>query len=383
MKPVPYLSGLDFLKVSLHLDWKKPEFKALLKEMKEQFNDDHINQNPEAPCRPLDFVDGMSFNMQPFGAGKYPYVLKSGDITLLFSNHKADAQFPNCRIEIGSMSCWHPGWYKLFNVITSWLRGFGAEIVQQKVTEFHITADLLGVEYSSTDFANLSRWVYRANRFGINGEDYTPNYISFGKGDFMFRCYGKTSELDPQSAKYDFFHDLWREHTGDDVQHVTRLEFQLRRTVIKSLGIKTVGDLAQKLNAVWAYCVGDGEENSGWCRFLDRAMSESDRKNKNHQRYDTATLWETVRNVRFNEGRTFHLVREKTQHLDVERLTKMMAGCGSSLCGAVGLHDDDLEGHINFAKYLLEEQMRNNYRKSRNEYRRKIQTKYNAAEIAF
>ncbi|MCI5157470.1 MAG: hypothetical protein D3906_03355, partial [Candidatus Electrothrix sp. AUS1_2] len=129
--------------------------------------------------------------------------------------------------------------------------------------------------------------------------------------------------------------------------------------------------------------VGGGEEGNGWCRFVDREITPSDRKNKHQERYAVDALWGIVRNVRFGEGRTFRLIREKTQHIDIERLTKMMAGCGSTLCGAAGLYDDDLEGHINYAKYLLEEQMRNNYLKDRKEYRRKIQTKYNAAEIIF
>ena len=378
-----YISGLDFLKLSFHLNWKDPEFMTLLKDSKEEFNDDHVNKNPDAKFRSLDFLDGMSFNVQPFGAGKYPYVLKCGDITLLFSNHKSDAQCPNCRIEIGSMSCWHPGWLFLFEKITGWLRGYGAEIVKQKITELHLTADLLGIEYGRSGFTNLDRWHAKANRFSLHGEHYVPNYIAFGKGDFMFRCYNKTGELDPVSAKYDFFHELWSAHTGEEVQHVTRLEFQIRRTIIKQLGIKSVYDLSRKLNSLWAYCVGDGDQNKGWCRFLDREMTPSDRKNKNHQRYDTDSLWEMVRNVRFGEGRTQHLVREKTQHIDIERLTKMMAGCATSTCGALGLSEDDYEGHIKFSCYLLEQQMRTNYQKDSNEYQRKIKTKYNAAEITF
>ena len=129
-KPKLYLCGLDFLKVSLWLDWKNPEFKAMLKERKESWNDEQINKNPQAMIQPIEFDDEHSFNIQATGAGPYPYVIKCGDITILFSNHKSDAQFPNCRIEIGSMSCWHPGWLKLYNRITRWLVSHGAPAVR-------------------------------------------------------------------------------------------------------------------------------------------------------------------------------------------------------------------------------------------------------------
>ena len=378
----PYLSGLDFLKVSLHANIPN-DFKELLRVAKEELNDLDDTKNPDAKEASLDFVGDMSLNIQSYGAGKYPYVLKTGDITLLFSNHKSDAQCPNCRIEIGSMSCWHPGWLNMFEQITSWLRGHGVEIVRQKLTEFHITADLLGVEYEQTNFANKDRWSARCQKGSQHFEHWKHSYLSLGKGNMMFRCYSKTGELDPESAKHDFFHNIWREHTGEDVEHVTRLEFQIRRPVIKELKIKSVSDLSQKLNAVWAYCVGDGDENKGWCRFLDRAMTASDRKNKNQQRYDIDQLWELVRSVRFGEGRTFHLLREKTQHLNIELLSKMMAGCGSSLCGGLGLAEEDHEGHIKLACFLLEDQMRRNYSKDPDEYRRKVKTKHNKAEITF
>jgi len=251
------------------------------------------------------------------------------------------------------------------------------------LTELHITADLLNLDYNTTGFADVNRWQAKANRYSLHGEHYVPNYISFGKGNFMFRCYGKTGEMKKDTAKHDFFHHIWKEKTGHDVEHVTRLEFQIRRPVIKDLKINSVSDLSRKLNAIWAYCVGDGKENTGWCRFLDRAMTPSDRKNKNHQRYDGHQLWELVRNVRFGEGRTFKLVREKTQHINVQVLSSMAAGCISTLCGAMGLAEDDVEGHINLGNYFIQEQLKRNYRKDPKEYKRKIEVKRNIAEVTF
>ena len=100
-----YSAGLDKLMVSLWLDGKGlSDFRRSLQEFKDEFHDESLC-GPEVSERAFDFGwEGVSFNMQRTGAGKYPYKLISGDITLLFSNHKATAPFPNCRIEIGSMS---------------------------------------------------------------------------------------------------------------------------------------------------------------------------------------------------------------------------------------------------------------------------------------
>ena len=380
--PIETLCCLDKLKVSLHCNIPE-EFKEPIRLKKAELNDIDEIKNPEAREASLEFIDGKSLNVHSTGAGKkYSYYLTSGDIEILMSNHKADAQCPNIRIEIGSVSCWE-GWLQHFENITAWLRGHGVEIVRQIITEFHIAADLLNLDYNSTGFEFKDRWVARCNRGSQHFEHWEYNYLSLGKGDFMFRCYGKTGEMKKDSAKHDFFHHLWKQETGHDVEHVTRLEFQIRRKVIKDLKINSVSDLSQKLNAIWAYCVGDGKDNKGWCRFLDQAMTPADRRNKNQQRYDTDQLWELVRNVRFGEGRTFKLVREKTQHINIQLLSSMVAGCVSTLCGAMGLSEDDVEGHINLGRYFVEDQLKRNFHKDPKEYKRKIQVKHNIAQVTF
>ncbi|XCN71887.1 MAG: hypothetical protein Q3M24_16480 [Candidatus Electrothrix aestuarii] len=377
-----YMAGLDKLKISLHLNGQE-ELLALGRDMKDQMQDPEFNKNPNAKEVSLEFIGGERFNVRAVGIPKYPVVFENADIVIALSSHKVDAQQPNCRIEIGSVSCWKPGWLYLTNVIFGMLRRYGCEIVRQKVTQCDVCVDLLDVDFRETGFGQEERWKARSNDYGVKGRHFKRNYINFGKGDIFFKAYDKSRELDPLDSKYTFFHQLWKDHLGHDVDHVTRLEFQLRRPVIKKLKIKSVYDLSRKLNSLWAYLVGDGKENKGWAKFLDREMTESDRKNKNHQRYEVDALWEAVQKVRFKKGRTFRLSREKVQHLDIVRLKKMMAGCGSSLCGGLGLAEEDCEGHIKFACSMLEEQMRENYRKDAREYRRKISTKYNKAELTF
>lgn len=108
---VPYIAGLDKLMVSFWLEGEGfDEFRRHLQEFKEEFHDEKLC-GPEVSERAFDFGwEGVSFNMSRTGAATYPYKLESGDIILLFSNHRATASHPNCRIEIHSMSCWNPSW---------------------------------------------------------------------------------------------------------------------------------------------------------------------------------------------------------------------------------------------------------------------------------
>jgi hypothetical protein len=377
-EPVPfqYNAGLDFLKVSLHLDWSDSRFMADLARMKLSFADEDDNVSE----LPFHIEGGLDFNLLRKGGGKYPYKLKSGDITLLFSNHKSDASFPNCRLEIGSISCWEPGCFSLYTRILSWLRVFGAQVRKEKVSEFHLTADILGCCFSSSGFDDLSRWVTRANDFGLLGKYRIPNYIRFGKGDFMLRIYDKTAELSPNSPKEIVFHGLWsKKLNGLPPEHVTRIEFQIRRKVSKELQIETVADLRKKLNAAWGYCT------EKWCRFTEKSISEADRANKNHQRYETSSLWLHVRSVKFDSPETDKIIRRCSvpQHIDVASLVKIASGCLLTACAAHGFDSADLLGHIFFASDLIKDRMTEDFERENKKYQRKIRLKRNLSAICF
>jgi hypothetical protein len=367
--PLPYLCGLDFMKTGLYLDWPDSYFLKHLQEFKEEFLDESLCPDRNVEWRPLRLDGGLELNMHRNGAGKYPYFLKTGDIHIMFSNHKSDAQCPNCRIEIGSLSCWNPGYEKVFNKIVQWIRAFGGTIRKQKLSEFHPVVDLLNVDFNKTGFDDVTRWVSLAKKYNIHGEYRTPNYIAFGKGDLMLRIYHKTGELAENAgdAKDRFFQSLWANHLQSlPPKHVTRIEFQIRRTNIKQLEINTVGDLVKKLNSIWAYCCRE------WARFHSTKIKEEDRKKKSYKKYKTAFIWDFVCNIRFNEAKVYKVKRKRFRGGNVEALQKQMAGCAISICGILGLAPDDFDSHIAQSVGLLFEQMEANRNKSFVEYERKI-----------
>ena len=359
------------------------EFRRRLQEFKDEFNDEHLC-GPEVSERAFDLGwQGMSFNLFRTGAKKSPYKLSSGDITLLFSNHKHTASYPNCRLEIHSMSCWNPGWNAVYDRFLAFLEQLGCTVHRETVTEYHLTADLLGVDFTKTGLINYRRWIVKApKKISPTYEYYKPNYISFGKGDFMLRCYDKTAELLHDEVKKDFFFNVWHDAAGYVPEHVTRIEFQIRRNVSKELEINTVEDLENGLDAIWQYCVGSSDgKQKGWARFCDKNISDKDRDNKHHNRYATADLWNFIRSVRFGKSRTevVPLERKKLRpQYDRERSVKQAVGLFTSICAADGMHPDDYDGHINRSFTLLYQAITEKYRTDRVEYVRKFETKRNA-----
>lgn len=375
-----YNTGLDFLKMSFNIEWTDPRFMQDLIDAKENWDDPDITE------KTFYLEGGLNFNLQRAGTKKYPFKLTMGDVALLFSNHKWDAQQPNCRVEIGSVSCWSPGWFWLINRILSWLRVYGAKVRGEKVSELHITLDIFGLQFTESGFFDIRRWVCRANQYKIAGEYRTPNYIALGKGNFMLRAYDKTGELEPGSAKEIFFRDLWtKKLNAVPPEHVTRIEFQIRREVSKELQIDTIKDLQEKMNGIWEYCVKQ------WSRFTEEPISEADRKNKNHQRYETAALWQFVESVRFEDAPEDVVLERKrpVQLANVNALVKQGAGCLLRACAALsattlkGLDPGAYIEHSDTAYFLLHRQIVENFEEDARKYKHKMKTGFIASAAFF
>jgi hypothetical protein len=202
----------------------------------------------------------------------------------------------------------------------------------------------------------------------------------------MLRAYDKTGELVPGSAKDIFFRDLWaKKLNAAPPEYVTRIEFQLRRQVSKELQINSLKDLKEKMNGIWEYCVNQ------WARFTENPVTEQDRKNKNHQRYDTAGLWEFVRSVRFEDApKEVVLERKKPVQLtDTEALIKQGTGCFLKACAALavesstGLDPEAYLDHWDTASWLMHAQIMENFEGDAKKYINKMKTGFIASAAAF
>lgn len=377
-----YSAGLDTLCVSFWLSDKgRRDFLRMLQDFKDEFNLEKFG-GPEVSERALDIGwKGLSFNMQRVGAREYPYKLQTGDITLLFSNHNENAPFPNCRLEIGSKSCWLPGWWDIYCRFVEMLDHLGISIKKEITMRQDLTVDLAGVDFSVTGLENYRRWVKKSRRFTIELDYDKPSSVYLSKGSpLQIRCYHKTVELiaKQDAVKKEFFYRYWFDKFGYVPEHVTRIEIQILREVSKELGVHTVADLRKNLNSIWRYCVG-GEDQPGWAKFCSRDVTK-EKKNKNYGRIDTAILWQMVQDVRFSDDEIVPIKRTKIPpQVDVERLKKQGSSCLMNACAASGLHPDDLDGHIKYCFDAVFNQLTEFYQRDRTEYVRKIETGRNKA----
>ncbi len=174
----------------------------------------------------------MPWNVQRTGVARYPYVLKSGDITLLLSSRRFDSSIPSGRLEIGSISCQNDI-SSVFDQVKTFLSYNKIFIHSTSVSRLDLCSDVPGVSVNDKNLAffdddrviTRSRWsaVFKENR-KITG-------FQYGRGEVVVRVYDKIAELlKPENAeKLIFFREKWGFFPDD----CTRIEFQLRRNALK------------------------------------------------------------------------------------------------------------------------------------------------------
>jgi len=364
--------GLDFLKVSFWLEWNPliQNFLGILDFMKKQV------QETERDCIPVFKENGFDWNLYRTGTSKFAFRIKSGDVTLMFSKRKSDHKMPNCRLEIGSLSCWSPGFFSIYERVNSFLAGYGAKIVKERVSEVHLAADFIGTDIKAVDLCNQDKWIVKATLFNPHDKiplyhadqepepeddlDFNPHYthrrftgVDLGKGNLMLRVYDKVAELKRSKAtnKQQIFAEIWGFKQYDE-QSVTRVEYQVRRPKLREFAaseeerIDTVADLVKALRSLWAYLTTE------WTRHTQNPVN----RNHNQSKSKVSEFWQKVQAVVWSG--VFGYVRtHPVKHRDINQLRSMARGCLMAVCASLEVEPGDIDKIVHLCKELIEEDL--------------------------
>jgi hypothetical protein len=156
-------------------------------------------------------------------------------------------------------------------------------------------------------------WSSEIMNYAVNRAKETGTYhhykdlegFQLGKGVILARLYDKVMEIRDKSKK-DWMFPVWKIDQVPEGRKIIRIEFQLRREVIKSLGLNVVQDLFAYGPRVWAYCTQD------WLKFQDRP-------GLHHTQRTTLPWWEVVQKGFLGVQDAEPLVREKACAGEIEQ----------------------------------------------------------------
>ena len=161
-RPPQVVSGIDTIEISLWLSCEDREIFSKLLSIKKSCQDFDL------PLMPIDFGEKKSFhwNLLRTGTKQYSYVLRSGDVTLQLSSRDHDSNFPNCRIEIGSVSCQEHS-IRIYDRLIQWLNLYGFKFEKEIISRVDLAVDVIGKNIEEFGLSVRDKWICRARKFAV------------------------------------------------------------------------------------------------------------------------------------------------------------------------------------------------------------------------
>jgi len=356
-------TGFDRLKIGFYIVWENPLFLTVLQDGKLA-----AKEANETISVSFSEHGDQVYNCHETGRkGGFGFHLSRADVHLFLSTRK-DIKTPNLWVDIGSESCWSPGYKQVIAQIKELVESQGGNIIKNTISEVHLCVDW-GLSIESVPIDNIDFWVTRAHGFQpyynrkqltgvvidqVDGEIPADELlvkktgIEVTAGDLRLRIYDKTEELKRNPAKQGVFASVWGKSNYDD-EKVTRIEYQIRRSVLQQMKVNSLSDLEEKRVAVWRYLTYE------WARLCD---GEIDRVNRHQDRAPLHPWWKAVTQIDFSMY-CEPIKREYPRACkDVSVLMDLVGGCMLSVGTILDCKVNDLEGVIYYSQTVIASKLR-------------------------
>ena len=190
-------------------------------------------------------LGGTGFLLQRYGSSSgFPIVLKNADMEIECGEYND----PSFYVTYRSEALWREGAYALHARFLEWARALGfREYRPETLSRVDRTFDywLSAIDFDEDSFVSLSAKdsKYRDNR--------KAQGFYFGMSDAMLRVYDKVAEIVEKSLKV-WFYELWGRET-----EVWRIEWQVRKDMLRRFGIRTFADLADEEGDLLRYLANE------------------------------------------------------------------------------------------------------------------------------
>ncbi len=317
------LTGIDTLVVSLCINsYELAESEwHMLAEAKEMAKSVEFNTDGQR----IDFR-GQLFAVLPTGTRQHRYILKNNDITLKVKpDPNGGAAYPEVQVTFSSEFLWRDGYMAAYSKFKEWL-GSWAHISAEKVSRADISLDIAAnLPEIDRDFHEVVTRAQNKTTFLIQSFAKGSKLVGFkfGSGDCLCRIYDKVEEIETQSKK-EWFYDLWKPNGYQNGDPVTRIEFQLRRDLLRSMQVDTVDDLFAQIGDLWSYLT------TKWLSLRDQG------KDPNRSRWAIKPYWEIVQKAIGLFGKITGVIRVRQYKPKLKALKQLARGVCVSMAAVVG-----------------------------------------------
>lgn len=300
------LVGVDTLDVNLHVDWGKSReklFEALEKGKKDAENSNGI---------PFNFAGREDLLIAPVGKKRLKYQLIHPFGRLYLGTGKKRNAEGNLFITPLAKWIWKRRVFPLMQEFVDLIGTLGGRVERMQISRCDLTADFLLPGGLTLEF--LRHYAVTRSRGCVpylEGKTLETYYAGNPGAMLCLRIYNKSREIEAHPEK-GFFLKLWN---VEENAEVWRVEYQLRRAVLREYGVNTLEDLQAKSGGIWS------DLTQSW-------FSLRDHDNPNQSRRSVLTFWQAVQSVGEHFGSEIPCKRQRDfpTTIDTTRHVNQAAG---------------------------------------------------------
>lgn len=331
-------SGIDTLVLSLEVIWKGKEFINFLRELKEKAK----IEDKELPgvMKGNKEDDQWLFLLKPFGSNVYEWVLNGNEFSMTIGAWEKPKARPGVKVEIRSETLWRKGFKESFERVIRLIESNGAIILEVKTSRADICVDIMidGKEFDLHLSKSMTRKAHKCC-FHL-GQKNDLETLEVGRGaNIMGRLYNKPKEIQEKKKKK-WMYDIWGIEEVPKEKRVIRVEFEIKREVLKELGLGDPERFFSHCDEGWAYCTRK------WLKFEDN-------KDKHHRKRKPLPWWKEVQEGFLGVQEAEPAIREKAIKEDADQLRAQIVGLASSLTALTyERYEADLEEPVSFNRCI-------------------------------
>ena len=178
-------------------------------------------------------LGGTPFFLYPYGSSSgYPYVLRNED----FKIELGEFNTPSFYVTFTSQALWRESAFLLHDKFLRWASGLGLMAKHPETlsrVDFSFDYALPVMDFDENSFVSLS------SKDSQHREDGQVQTFTLGRGDVVLRVYDKVAEIKQQSEK------VWLYLLCGQETNVWRIEWQVRKAILRRFGIRTMEELRQ------------------------------------------------------------------------------------------------------------------------------------------
>lgn len=304
-------------------------------------------------------LEDIRFVVKPKGQGFYSYKLECEDFHICFMNKKIENSAP-IYVRFISSFLWQYNYKRAYELFKKWfLDTFQIKILDTKISRLDICCDIDEISFKADDNKRIVTRARKKEIMNVDSENYEGKIFSgftIAKGSpLMCRIYNKTLEI--KKSNKIWFEDIWKQYNWNG-ENVWRIEFQVRRKILKEFKIEKIEDIENKIEPLWAYYT------QNWCTL------RKPKKDINMSRWEIDKRWKKIQKISLNYD-IEPLSREKIKRGDEETLLNLCLGSFTSLSAIKGFNNPK-----DTCTYLIEKMEKRN-RKKNTSYKKEVEKKMN------